>query len=97
MKYYELDTPSLLIGQEIMEKNLKKMQNYADTHKVSRKARRETSVSAKRRTLHFAQIARDNGFDISTVSIAPTPSLSNGLEIFDVISKIPINFQWKLQ
>lgn len=97
MKYYELDTPSLLIDQEVIEKDSKKMQNYADTRKASRKACRETSVSAQRRTLHFAQIARDNGFDISTVSIGSTPSLANGSEIFDVISKIPINFQGKLQ
>lgn len=35
MKYVELDTPALLINQVIMENNLKKMQTYADTHKVN--------------------------------------------------------------
>lgn len=55
---------------------------------ASRKACRETSVSAQRRTLHFAQIARDNGFDISTVSIGSTPSLANGSEIIEGITEI---------
>lgn len=35
MKYLELDTPSLLIDQEIMMSNLRKMQDYADHQNVA--------------------------------------------------------------
>ena len=34
MKYFELDTPALLIDREIMMDNLRFMQNYANEHKV---------------------------------------------------------------
>lgn len=34
MHYRELDTPALLISKETMEENLRKMQCYADSHKV---------------------------------------------------------------
>ena len=35
MDYRELDTPALLISKDIMESNLKRMQEYADSHKVA--------------------------------------------------------------
>lgn len=34
MNYKELDTPALLISEKIMKENLKKMQQYADSHHV---------------------------------------------------------------
>lgn len=35
MKYYDLDTPALLIDREIMMKNIEWMQNFANRHHVS--------------------------------------------------------------
>lgn len=35
MNYLELDTPSLLIDREVMMRNLKKMQDYADRYRVA--------------------------------------------------------------
>ncbi|AHM57938.1 D-threonine aldolase (plasmid) [Peptoclostridium acidaminophilum DSM 3953] len=58
MKYYELDTPALLIDNEIMTENCRLMQKYADkynvalrphskTHKMSRLARMQEEMGAK--------------------------------------------------
>jgi len=35
MKYWELDTPSLMIDREIMLENLRFMQDWADNRKVA--------------------------------------------------------------
>ena len=57
MKYYELDTPALLIDQRVMERNLEKMQRYTDasgvklrphtkTHKTPALALRQMELGA---------------------------------------------------
>lgn len=49
---------------------------------------REKSVKAQLRTLSFADIAREEGFEIRVVSIGSTPSLANGSEIVDGVTEI---------
>lgn len=49
---------------------------------------RKKSVIAQERTLKFAKMCRENGFDISVVSIGSTPSLANDSEILDGITEI---------
>lgn len=49
---------------------------------------RQRSVMAQFRTLNFAGIARDEGFEISVVSIGSTPSLANGSDIVDGVTEI---------
>lgn len=46
------------------------------------------SVIAQKRTLKFAQMCKDNGFDISVVSIGSTPSLANDSEILEGVTEI---------
>lgn len=46
------------------------------------------SVIAQERTLKFAKMCRDNGFDISVVSIGSTPSLANDSEILEGVTEI---------
>ncbi len=49
---------------------------------------REQFDISQRRTLHFAEIARQNGFDIEVVSIGSTPSLMQNFPIMDGITEI---------
>ena len=49
---------------------------------------RRRSVIAQERTLKFANMCKDNGFDISIVSIGSTPSLANDSEILEGITEI---------
>ena len=49
---------------------------------------RQRSVMAQFRTLNFAGIARDEGFEITVVSIGSTPSLANGSHIVDGVTEI---------
>lgn len=49
---------------------------------------RKKSVIAQERTLKFANMAREAGFDITVVSIGSTPSLANDSEILEGITEI---------
>ena len=49
---------------------------------------KKKSVIAQERTLKFANMCREAGFDISVVSIGSTPSLANDSEILDGITEI---------
>lgn len=49
---------------------------------------RKRSVIAQRRTLKFAQMCKDAGFDITVVSIGSTPSLANDSEILEGVTEI---------
>lgn len=46
------------------------------------------SVAAQERTLHFAQLAREQGFPCETVSVGSTPSQANGAEILPGVTEI---------
>jgi len=48
----------------------------------------ERSVRAQIRTLEFAEMARERGFDISVVSVGSTPSMANGSEIVEGVTEI---------
>lgn len=54
----------------------------------SRAAACEKAVVAQKRTLHFAQMAKEQGFSIDTVSIGSTPSLANEAEILAGVTEI---------
>lgn len=47
MDYKELDTPALLINKEIMENNLRFMQDYADRHQVALRPHTKTHKMSK--------------------------------------------------
>lgn len=49
---------------------------------------KKKSVIAQERTLKFANMCKEAGFDISVVSIGSTPSLANDSEILDGITEI---------
>lgn len=49
---------------------------------------RRKSVIAQERALKFARMARDAGFDITTVSIGSTPSLANFSEILPGVTEL---------
>ncbi len=49
---------------------------------------REIHIEAQRRTLHFAKIAADQGFDLATVSIGSTPSLLFDFPILEGVTEI---------
>lgn len=49
---------------------------------------RRKSVIAQERTLKFAKMCRENGFDISIVGIGSTPSLVNDSDILEGITEI---------
>jgi D-serine deaminase-like pyridoxal phosphate-dependent protein len=49
---------------------------------------REIHLEAQRRTLHFAQIAGDQGFELETISIGSTPSLLFDFPILDGVTEI---------
>lgn len=54
----------------------------------SREAACEKAVTAQKRTLRFAQLAKENGFEIDRVSIGSTPSLANHAEILEGVTEI---------
>lgn len=45
-------------------------------------------INSQKRTILFAELARESGFNIETVSIGSTPSLINKFEILDKITEI---------
>jgi len=45
-------------------------------------------LDAQKRTLHFANIAKEMGFDLQTVSIGSTPSLLHNFPILDGVTEI---------
>ncbi|KLU64865.1 D-threonine aldolase [Desulfosporosinus acididurans] len=49
---------------------------------------RQISLAAQRRTLHFAQLARENGLSPAIVSIGSTPSQMNHFEILEGVTEI---------
>lgn len=63
MKYTELDTPSLMIDQEIMLRNLKKMQHYADDHHVKLRPHTKTHKMP-----YFALLQKELGCSGITVA-----------------------------
>lgn len=60
--------------------------NSYDAPTVDEACRR--SVAAQERTLRFAGLARENGFEIDMVSIGSTPSQANEAEILPGITEI---------
>ena len=49
---------------------------------------REEFLISQKRTLHFVQLAKENGFDIETVSIGSTPSLMQRFPILPGITEL---------
>lgn len=49
---------------------------------------KEIHLASQHRTLHFAQIARDQGFEVKTVSIGSTPSLMHDFPILEGVTEI---------
>ncbi len=49
---------------------------------------REIAIGAQRRTLHFAQLAKEHGMACETISYGSTPPLVNEVEILDGITEI---------
>lgn len=49
---------------------------------------RKIHLESQERTLKFAQIAKDSGFNLETISIGSTPSLINDFPILDGITEI---------
>lgn len=47
MKYFELETPALLVDREIMMENLRSMQNYANENKVNLRPHTKTHKMPK--------------------------------------------------
>lgn len=56
MRYTELDTPSLLIDQDIMMANIEKMQKYADDQGVALRPHTKTHKAP-----YLAKLQRDAG------------------------------------
>ena len=63
MKYTELDTPSLLIDQDIMMANIGKMQKYADVQGVALRPHTKTHKAP-----YLAKLQRDAGCKGITVA-----------------------------
>lgn len=63
MRYTELDTPSLLIDQDIMMANIEKMQKYADDQGVALRPHTKTHKAP-----YLAKLQRDAGCKGITVA-----------------------------
>ena len=63
MKYTELDTPSLLVDQDIMMANIEKMQKYADEQGVALRPHTKTHKAP-----YLAKLQRDAGCKGITVA-----------------------------
>ena len=63
MKYTELDTPSLLVDQDIMVSNIEKMQKYADEQGVALRPHTKTHKAP-----YLAKLQRDAGCKGITVA-----------------------------
>ena len=58
MKYTELDTPSLLVDQDIMMANIEKMQKYADEQGVAPSSYKDTQSSVSGKTAAGCRLQR---------------------------------------
>ncbi|WP_147534371.1 D-TA family PLP-dependent enzyme [Bacillus marasmi] len=85
MKYFELDTPALLIDRDIMMENLRSMQNYADIHNVQLRPHTKTHKMPK-----LARLQEDLGaIGITVAKVGEAEVMAeNGLKNIFIANEI---------